>query len=72
MMAPSSPMIGAFAYRPGHQIRREMEAAQNGGGGGGAVEAEELKRRLEREEDQAVFSSGGGDGSVFPIVKREG
>ena len=71
MMAPSSPMIGAFAYRPGHQIRREMEAAQNGGGGG-AVEAEELKRRLEREEDKAVFSSGGGDGSVFPIVKREG
>jgi len=70
MMAPSSPMVGTFAYRPGHQIRREMEAAQNGGGG--AVEAEELKRRLEREEDKAVFTSGGGNGSVFPTVKREG
>ena len=70
MMAPSSPMVGTFAYRPGHQIRREMEAAQNGGGG--AFEAEELKRRLEREEDKAVFTSGGGNGSVFPTVKREG
>lgn len=68
MMAPS-PMIGggAFAYRPGHQVRREQAASA---GGGGAVEAEELKRRLEREEDKTVFTGSGGV-SVFPTVKRE-
>jgi len=58
---------GAFAYRPGHHVRREQAASA---GGGGAVEAEELKRRLEREEDKTVFTGSGGV-SVFPTVKRE-
>lgn len=79
-MAPASPAFpgaggggagrATFAYRPGHQIRREQEAAEAARNVEG-VEAEKLARRLEAERDTALFSNGGAaQGSVFPTVKK--
>jgi len=78
MMAPSSPAFpspagrgggggATFAYRPGHQIRREQEAARNAGAGAGGVEADELATRLEAE---SAITSAGVTGSVFPTVRK--
>ncbi|GAA5986184.1 hypothetical protein JCM5350_006533 [Sporobolomyces pararoseus] len=80
LMGPASPAFpgggggggggATFAYRPGHQIRREQEAAEAARNAEG-VGAEELAGRLEAERDKALFSNGGASqGSVFPTVKK--
>ncbi|GAA5846341.1 hypothetical protein JCM3766R1_002213 [Sporobolomyces carnicolor] len=85
----ASPMVGTggggggggggapFAYRPGHQIRREQEAAAaaragtGSHGNGNGIRAEELTRRLEVERDASVLSPNQPSSSIFPTVNKQ-
>ncbi|GAA6021909.1 hypothetical protein JCM11491_004790 [Sporobolomyces phaffii] len=63
--SPNPAASSAFAYRPGHQVRRELERDAR------AVAPDELSRRLEVERDAAIFSNGGA-AETFPTVARKG